>query len=246
MLIDNFKNDIVINEEELRNGFFKMYPKKNENNYYYYLMRLYKINVLYKYNKNKLKLAGNRKKFTIPMELDNALSEVLLKITPGITIAIWNTTLFSSFMSLQLMHNIITIEVPYYAKDIVLNKLLECNLLACLDKDYETMLRYRGNRDLYIVRSMNQDYPIVSAHPKDNKSVITVPKIEKLLVDLIIDDIYNDIFSSELEDILRSILSSYQINLSTMLRYAKKRYSDSMVLETLASIGFDIESGEFL
>ncbi len=59
------------------------------------------------------------------------------------------------------------------------------------------------------------------------------------------EDFYITLLGDEISSIYFNILKKYQINMSTIFRYAKKRYSYQKVRDFLTNIGFDCERGEF-
>ena len=103
-----------------------------------------------------------------------------------------------------------------------------------------------------MVRTMYEECPIMKKSSSldigvgvDESTFITSPKIEKLIVDLLLDEIYKILFSSEIDRIIYQLLKSYQINITTVLRYARKKHSTQKILDYFEYIGFDVESGEF-
>lgn len=244
----------VINEDEFKKFFFELFPNRNERYYNYYLLDMYRHNVLYKYGTKKLKPCGYRRAFNFHLEIDPELKHRIEKISPGIIVSLWNTTAFSHLTSLQMISNIAIVETYSYAKDFVLNLLLEEGKLAIYEEDYLIMSKYSKNVQLYIVRTLNEECPIIKrdfsyvgriSRRNELLTFVTVPKIEKILVDFLVDEIYKILFSDEINNIFYQILKYYQINMSTVLRYAKKRHSERKILDYLDYIGFDVESGEF-
>lgn len=240
----------VMKEDAFREYFFRMFPNRSERYYYYYLLDFYRRNIFYKYDVNKLKASKDRLKFNFELNIDYALKACLERIHPSIIISIWNLYDLSNFMSLQLFSNIIIVETNSYAKEIVVNCLLDMGKIAVYEEDYFTMMKYQRNREIYVVRSINEDSPVVRrsvTHVGRNikPSIITVPKIEKILVDILVEDFYITLLGDEISSIYFNILKKYQINMSTIFRYAKKRYSYQKVRDFQTNIGFDCERGEF-
>lgn len=244
----------IIDEDEFKRFFFELFPNRSEKYYNYYILYLYRQNILYKYERKKLKPCKYRKIFNFEMDLESKLKYRLESISPGIIISIWNTFALSNLTSLQMMFNITIVETYSYAKEYVLNFLLEEGKFAFYEEDYSVMSKYSQKSQLYIVRTLYEECPIVrksfsfskmSTSRNDKSTFLTVPKIEKLFVDFIVDEIYKTLFSDEINSVLHQLLKNYQLNMTTILRYAKKRHSEQKILKYLDYIGFDIENGEF-
>lgn len=243
-------SDIVF-EDEFKDLFFRMFPNKSERYYYYYLMEFYRNNILYKYDTQKLKPCSNRMKFIVNLEIEEKLKYQLMRINPEIDISIWSISLLSNFTSLQIYHDIYIVETYAYAKESVLEVLLDQGKNSIYEEDFFVMKKYSRNTALYIIKTLNVDSPIVrkSEITKNSKlrksSFVTVPKIEKLLVDIFDDNFFKILFSDEINNIYMNLLKNYQINFATVFRYASKKHCYDKLINYLDHIGFDIEKGEF-
>lgn len=250
MINDYIYERDVLDEDEFKRFFFEMFPSRSERYFNYYLIDLYRNNILYKYGTKKLKPCRYRRLFNLELDIELKLKYRIENITPGIVISIWNTSSFSHLTSLQMLSNITIVETYSYAKEYVLNFLLEQGKFAFYEEDYSVMSKYSQKAQLYVVRTLFEECPIVRksfsiARRNDKPTFLTVPKIEKLLVDFLVDGIYKMLFSAEIDRIFFQLLKGYQINITTVLRYAKKRHSELKILDYLDYIGFDVESGEF-
>ncbi len=248
-IIEEFiQNKKIIYEEELKEYFFRLFPKKSEKYFNYYLMELYRNNILYKFDSNIWKSSKNKHKFEMNLFIDIDVRTQLEKICPAIIISFYNTSIFNNFTSLQLQHNVNIIEVYSYAKEMVFNVLLNNGKFVVFEEDYNIVNKYVNSADVYVIKTINEDSPIIRKRENSFKGTtwVTVPKIEKLLIDILVDDFYKNIMSSEITNIYYNILKYYQINQATLFRYAKKRYCYNKLLELLIYIGYDKESGEFI
>ena len=157
----------------------------------------------------------------------------------------------NKFMSLQSFSNIKFIETYSYATEIVVDNLLSINKKVVLEKDYNTFIKYNSNEEIFVVRVINDESPIIrkglsSVGVKENEySYIVPPKIEKVFVDIIVDEFFNTILSDEISNILIELLKKYQLNMSTIKRYATKRHNWKLVKDTIESLSFNIEEAEF-
>lgn len=250
MISDYIYDREIIDENEFKSFFFESFPERSQRYFNYYMLDLYRHNILYKYGPNKWKPCKYRKVFNFELDIEERIKHKLETISPGITISIWNTAALSHLTSLQMFNNITIVETYSYAKEYVLNFLLEQGKFAFYEEDYSVMSKYSQKAQLYVVRTLFEECPIVrksfsTARRNDKPTFLTVPKIEKLLVDFLVDGIYKMLFSAEIDRIFFQLLKGYQINITTVLRYAKKRHSELKILDYLDYIGFDVESGEF-
>ncbi len=248
---DYIKSKDVIFEDEFKSFFFSTVPNRSEKYYYYYLMELYKKNILYKYDTKKLKSCSKKMKFIIELNVEERIKHHLMRINPSIDISIWNISLFSNFTSLQLSYDIFIVETYAYAKESVLETLLANGKDAVYEEDFFIMKKYNKNSTVYIIKTLNVDSPIVRKNSKalNNRvkeySFVTVPKIEKLLVDIFDDKFLKILFSDEILNIYMNLLRNYQINFATVFRYARKKHCYDELVNYLDHIGFNIEKGEF-
>ena len=103
---------------------------------------------------------------------------------------------------------------------------------------------------VYFHTGINDETPIVRQEltivgKEIMNSYIVPPKIEKIIVDIIVDDLFEVILGDETSKILRELLYNYKINMATIKRYATKRHNWPRVKYAIESIGFNIEEGEF-
>lgn len=244
-----FDNRKTIKEIEIKNFFFNKYPTKSEELYRRFLMELYRNNIFYRYDNETLKNCDGKKFFSFAQIIDYDLKVKLETINPPILISYWQLSDLTRFMSLQSFSNIIFVETYSYAADAVINLLLENNKKVVLESDYNTFIKYNSFEEIYVIRYINEDSPLfrksVSALDIETKTNIVSPKIEKIIVDIIIDDFFDRILSDEVYNILVELLNKYQINMSTIKRYAIKKHRWPKVKFAIESTGFNIEEGEF-
>lgn len=246
--IDNYISSYdVISDNHLREFIYFKFPNRNERYYNYSLMELYKNNILYKFDTNKFKSCRNRYKYDLKVNLDRKILHDLERINPPIVISYYNTDLFNYFTSLQIINNIHIIETYSYTKQAVLKVLLDNGVFAVYEEDYEVMKKYITLTEVYIIKTINEDSPIVRkiTHEHTSRTIVTVPKIEKLLIDVFTDQMYKTILGSEMDNIYKTVLSKFQINQITLFRYAKKKYCYEKLLDYLKYIGYNKEIGEF-
>lgn len=239
------ENKIVITEESLKGILKKTLENYKDSKFNYLLMELYENNILYKLNNGVFKPCCNRKKFSLQINLSDNLIEEFNEITPPITISVYNTSIFNDFTSLQLLKNYTVVETYEYSIEIVLESLLKANAKGVYASDFHTLLKYNNSEEYYVIKKINDDSPIIKKNKKNNETIITTPKLEKILIDALVDPYYKLLLSSEIINIYRHVLSQYQVNLVTLFRYAKKKYCYEKLNNLLNYINFDISKGEF-
>ena len=250
-IINSFDANFI-NLDDLKIVLSENVTNYEEKNLRYYLFDLYRRNLLYKYNSKIYKKCVGKREFKFERKIAVDVADSIYNIRPQITISIWDLNEITKFMSLQLFSNIHFIETYYYAKDVVLDCLLGFNYNVIFEKDYFSMSKYIKDKDVYIIRTINEDSPIdkgrdcsyVSKDVKEN-SLITVPKIEQIIVDLIVDDFFNTLIGSERDLIIRELLGKYKVNMTTCLRYVTKKHKLDIFNDYLNAIEFNIEKGEF-
>jgi len=246
---EDFNNYKLIHDYEFMNYFFKKFPERQTVFYNHYLADLYRNNIIYRYDKDLLKPCKERKDFVFSNAIDDKLKNMLEDINPQIDISIWQLSDLNNFMSLQSFMNIIFVETYYYAVDVVANLLMDCGKKVVIDKDYNMFIKYNRVEELYVIRKINEDSPIKRKSPfriiDSEKTNIVSPKIEKIIVDIIVDDIFNTILSDETTRILCELLKNFKVNMATIKRYATKKHKLAKVIFAIESTGFNIETGEF-
>ena len=66
--------------------------------------------------------------------------------------------------------------------------------------------------------------PLVTEAPITSSGDVSIPKLEKILVDLVCDkDLFVSFQGEELRNIYRRALTDYDVSLSTIRRYASRR-----------------------
>ncbi len=238
-------NKRIIREPEFRDNISTIQPDL-EKNYRSLLSRFYKDDILYRYDTGVLKLCNGKKEFTFTLPLTEEIKNKLETIEPSVIISTWQLADLNMFMSLQSFDNIIFIETYSYAHEIVLDMLLDSGVKVVLEKDYSTYIKYNFHDNIYMIRKINDESPIVrQSISNKEKTHIVAPKIEKIIVDIIVDRLFDVILADETSNILRELLSNYKINIATIKRYATKRHNWPKVKFAIESIGFNLDEGEF-
>jgi hypothetical protein len=140
---------------------------------------------------------------------------------PYLECCIWTTqwlTGFTQHMPVQyltLVDTEIETEAPvfHYLQD----RFEKYNVFMKPDKSEVEKYLGTGEKNI-VVRSL------ISQSPLASREEVTVPKLEKIMVDLVADNILFQAFQGrELKNICGYILESYSINQSTLQRYSQRR-----------------------
>ena len=137
---------------------------------------------------------------------------------PYITFCIWESSWLNDFMRHQPFKNNIIIEVEKDACEAVFRFLSETKNNVFLNPDEEIFDRYIHNQDEVILLKN-----LVSEAPLTEVQNITIPTLEKLLVDMLIDTNLFSAQQNEKEFIMKTATNKFSLNILKMRRYAIRR-----------------------
>ena len=167
----------------------------------------------------------------IPDEKMRKLFADLKAVLPFALISIWRTDAI-----LPLMHDIPNIRLTIVgaerlAADSVADALenLTGSLILC-DSEKSTLTRLAAGRELVVVT------PQVSQAPVEVSDGVTVPTLEKILVDILCDNALHALTGSEAYAIYAAAFDRYAVSLKTLLRYAGRRNRTEAVNTILKEI----------
>lgn len=188
-------------------------------------------------------------KFKIELKLK--LQKIFKELTqefPYASFCTWSSDLLNEFTIHQPTMSFNIIEIEKDAIEGVFSYLKEHHQNVLLNPTKKEINLYLSsdNKSL-IVKTLLQRAPI----EKDSSTKISVPKIEKILVDLIADSDFFSLYQgSELKNIWREVFKKYTVNISTLNNYAKRRkvngqtyqYIKELESLNLASTKYDLRS----
>jgi hypothetical protein len=139
---------------------------------------------------------------------------------------IWTTRWLNEFTVHQAMNELILIETEKEAMETVFNRLRDAGQKnVFIDPDEKTMRQYVSEEKEAIIIS-----PMISRAPVENINDVSVPSLEKILVDLFCEEtIFYAFKGNELKNIFRHALKYYVINFSTLVHYATRRRRDQQI-----------------
>lgn len=137
---------------------------------------------------------------------------------PYITFCIWESSWLNDFMRHQPFKNYIIVDVEKDACESVFRFLNETKNNVFFNPDEEIFDRYIHNQDEVIILKK-----LVSEAPLTEVQNITIPTLEKLLVDMLIDTNLFSAQQNEKEFIMKTATNKFSLNILKMRRYAIRR-----------------------
>ena len=151
---------------------------------------------------------------------------------PLITFCCWHTSVLKEFFQHVSMYDFLLVEVERETIDSVFYFIKETNNNTFKEPSRDMMENFvLESKDAIIIKSLTSEAPLQKV---DN---ITVPAIEKILVDLYTDsEIFFFLQGSEMLNIFTNALEKYTVNTDRLLRYAKRRNKSEELKKILAQI----------
>ena len=240
----NLKNEIIENIKEnfsscntftreelydyLEQSFF---PNLKETTFRWWVYELKKANIIVSVTRGMFKLSDNKTIFEPAINNKHyKISHLLQKNFNSISYCIWSSNWLNEFSRHQAANEIIFVEVERDLVNSVFNLLLDNyfkNVYIEPDK-FVTETYVSENQTSIIIKSMITKSPIQSV-----KSV-KVPKLEKILVDLFSDNKYLVAYKGyEQKVIFENAFAKYQLNLSNLINYSRRRKKDKLIIDFL-------------
>lgn len=213
-----FKESERLSKQKLVGSIKKDFPYWSDNTINMYLSKLKKEGIINAPSRGIYEMDSN-----IPFQpnISNNLKRVFNKVKrefPYINFCIWDTVWLNDFMRHQPFKHYVVIEVEKDASESVFTFLAEINKNVFYNPDDEIFDRYIHNHDeALIVKNMVSESPLIK------KDKISIPALEKLLVDMLIDTTLFSAQQNEREFIMRSVMQKYTLNQLKMRRYAVRR-----------------------
>lgn len=159
--------------------------------------------------------------FHDPTKSINSLTKLVQKKHPTAKFSLYSTEWLTRFSNFTYPSNNLIIDIETDSLNIVYNSIKKSCSNTFLSPN-ETKYDYyiSPDRENIIVNRLYVDAPL-----KNVDSSYYIPKLEKILVDLMINDpIILMISKPEMKYIISNIQKTYHINYSTLRRYAQKRH----------------------
>lgn len=229
--LENFlKQNQLVTTQQLLEFYRTFEPDLKVNTLRWRIYHLKQTNIIYSPKRGVFSL--QEKKVFMPEQTENmkALAQLIQEKYPYVNFSVYPTEWLADFTGHMYQSKNIILEVDIDALDSVFHFVKERYLNVYLSPD-------KGIYDLYI--SPREENIIVNRLYVDAplnriRGNYHLPKLEKLLIDLIVNEpIILPIGVSEVKTIITNARGKYNINYSTLLRYAKKRHAE----KKMASFG---------
>ena len=227
-----FSERVSIAKNELRNFYRIRTQDFNEQFFRRVLYALEKEQILVPLGAGMYAFKGqevNKRKFLhSPSKELSSIHQILQKTFPYLDYLCWETRILHEFTTHQPGQNIIVVEAEKEACESVFNRLME---------------KYIGRVFLNPTRSLMENYvlpqaspiivlPLISESPRMAHNKIYFPKLEKILVDILVDEnIFFTFQGAELSNIYENAFNTYWLNQRTMFRYARRRKAGKILQE---------------
>lgn len=219
-----FKEQSTISKEKLVNCMVLDFPELKQSTINVYLSRLKKEGLI----KNPARgMYALKEKKTYNPVVDSYLKRLFNKIKkdyPFVEFCIWDTKWLNEFMRHQPFKYYMVLELDKDVTEAVFHALKEQGKQVYIEPDAETFNLYINNsEDVIILKHL------ISEAPLQEINKITLPTLEKLLVDMTIDTKLYAAQQSEIEFIYTSAFEKYEVNKNKMKRYAYRRNRENEV-----------------
>lgn len=151
---------------------------------------------------------------------------------PLIVFCCWHTSALKEFYQHLAGNDFLLLEVEREVMDAVFHFVKETNKNTYKEPSRDAMENYVfDGKDVVIVKSL------ISEAPLQNADTVTMPTIEKVLVDLVADsEVFFFLQGHEILNIFENATDKYTVNRDRLLRYAKRRNKKEELEKILVQI----------
>jgi len=160
------------------------------------------------------------------------ISSRIKKQFPLITFCCWHTSALKEFFQHFAVYDFLLIETERETIDAVFHFIKETNKNTFKEPSRDMMENFVfDGKDAVIVKSL------ISEAPLQDVDAVTVPTIEKILVDLVADsETFFFLQGHEILNVFESAMGKYTVNTDRLLRYAKRRNKKEELQKILMQI----------
>lgn len=242
--MNNLKKEIIIKIKEqfsLKQTFTRkelydllasnFYPNLKETTFRWRIYDLKQSNVIVSISRRIFK-RSDKKNIFVPV-LDKKIIEISNLIQQNfrlINYCLWNSKWLNEFSRHQAMNEIIFVEVEKDLIKSVFNLLLDNNYnnVYIQPDKFISETYISENQSSVIVKSL------ITKSPIKNVNNSSVPKLEKILVDLFSERNYLVAYKGyEQKNIFENAIDTFQLNFSTLINYSRRRKKDKLIKEYL-------------
>ncbi len=219
-----FNEQSTISKDKLVECIVFDFPELKKSTINVYLSRLKKEGLIK--NPSRGIYALKEKKAYSPI-IDSNLKRLFNKVKkdyPFVGFCIWDTKWLNEFMRHQPFKFYTVIELDKDVTESVFYALKEQGKQVYIEPDAETFNLYISNsEDVIILKHL------ISEAPLQEIDKITLPTLEKLLVDMTIDTKVYAAQQGEIEFIYANAFEKYEVNKNKMKRYAYRRNRENEI-----------------
>lgn len=219
-----FESSKILSKEELMGLLRKDFTTWSDNTINAYLYNLKKEGVINNLSRG-IYTIGKIETFS-PI-INPKLKKIAARIHktyPFINYCIWDSSWLNDLMLHQPFKNFAIVEVEKIGAEQVFNDLNNNFPNVYINPNNTFFDRYISVLDnVVIVKNLNSEAPTLKLKE------LTIPTIEKILVDILIDDNLFAAQQGELDFIFKSAFDKYTINESKMKRYAARRNRETQL-----------------
>ncbi len=203
------------------------FPNLKETTFRWRIYELKKTNIIVSVTRGIFKLSDNKELF-VP-SINNKLSKIsnlLQKNFNSISYCLWSSNWLNDFSRHQATNEIVFVEVEKELVNSVFNLLIDNNFKnVYIEPDkFVTETYVSENQISIIVKSL------ITKSPTQPVKNTIVPKLEKILVDLFSDNKYLVAYKGyEQKVIFKNAFDKYQLNLSSLINYSRRRKKDKLI-----------------
>lgn len=223
-IIRYFDNKDVLSKEDLMELLKNDFPTWSNNTINTYLYKLKKNGVIDNVSRG-IYTVGKIQLFT--PKINNELKKIASRIRkefPFVTYCVWNSSWLNDLMLHQPFRNFTIVEIEKVAVEQVFNELNSSFQNTFINPDEIFFERYISSlENVIIVKNLYSEAPILK------RNDLTIPTLEKILVDIVIDDTLFAAQQGELNFMYKTAFNKYDINESKMKRYAARRNRETEV-----------------
>ncbi|WP_312082161.1 MULTISPECIES: DUF6577 family protein [Epilithonimonas] len=223
-----FKGSDKLSKDRLVFSIKKDFPSWSENTINMYLSKLKKYGVLNNPARGIYEIENKEQFYP---KISSNLKRIYNKVNrefPYISFCVWDTIWFNDFMIHQPFKNYVVLEVEKDACESVFLFLSQIMKNVFFNPDEEIFERYIHNVDeVLIVKNLISESPLIE------RDKITIPTLEKLLVDMLIDASLFSAQQNEKEIIIKNVKQRFTLNELKMNRYASRRNREKEIYELI-------------
>ena len=217
---DLFENDRFLTTDELVKRLSLRFPDAKTGTLSAKLHRL-KREGLVRNVRRGLYAAGSKREFEpdISKELAGLFKKLSKRFPYLDNLCVWDSRWLNEFTVHQALTSMVIIETERDAEKAVFEFIKAAYSRVFIDPTPKEMDNYiLGCKKCFVVR------PLVTEAPVTSSGGVSIPKLEKILVDLVCEkDLFVSFQGEELRNIYLRALTDYNVSLSTIRRYASRR-----------------------